>query len=71
MYPFYILGIKYYFRTSLKGIVKAGKFKSAAAILQPLYQIGTDKLPNKVKFLDIWNNSEALKTAFEEAKRCW
>ena len=44
------------------------KWKSAAAVLQPLYQVGTDKIPSKVKFKDVWNNSKTLQIAFEEAK---
>ena len=40
-----------YFRTSLKGIkLPDGRTKSAAAVLQPLYAIGTEKLPTKLKF---------------------
>ena len=35
-----------YFRTSLQGIkLPDGKIKSAAAVLQPLYAIGTESLP--------------------------
>ena len=45
-----------------------GKFKSAAAILQPLYSVGTVKLPSKAKFSEIWDNSQALQEAFKEAK---
>ena len=37
--------------------------------MQPLYAIGTEKLPNKLKFKDVWENSPALKTAFAEAKQ--
>ena len=57
-----------YFRSSLKGITKNNKTKSAAAVLQPLYAIGTEKLPKGVKFQDIWARSPALNQAFEEAK---
>ena len=57
-----------YFRTSLKGIKREGKWKSAAAVLQPLYAVGTDKIPPKVKFQEVWQNSKILQTAFEEAK---
>ena len=57
-----------YFRSSLRGIKRDGKIKSAAAVLQPLYAIGTDKLPSKAEFEQIWQRSPALKVAFEEAK---
>ena len=58
-----------YFRTSLRGIkLPDGTYKSAAAVLQPLYSVGTEKLPSKTKFPDIWNGSPSLKIAFEEAK---
>ena len=58
-----------YFRTSLRGVKREdGSYKSAAAVLQPLYSIGTDKIPTKTKFVDIWDKSKILKTAFAEAK---
>ena len=57
-----------YFRSSLRGIKRGGKFKSAAAVLQPLYAIGTDKIPSKSDFIKIWQQSPSLKIAFEEAK---
>lgn len=57
-----------YFRTSLKGIQTDKGFKSAAAILQPLYAIGTEKLPKTQKFQDIWNRSPMLAQAFQESK---
>ena len=58
-----------YFRTSLKGIKTQQGFKSAAAILQPLYAVATDKLPSKVKFKEIWAKSAHLQQAFTEAKQ--
>ena len=58
-----------YFRTSLNGLKTPEGFKSAAAILQPLYAVGTDKLPLKTKFQDVWNNSASLKKSFEQAKQ--
>ena len=45
-----------------------GTKKSAATVLQPLYAVATDKLPSGTKFVDIWNNSPALKIAFKESK---
>ena len=61
-----------YFRTSLRGIkLPDGHIKTAAEVfnlLQPLYAIGTDKLP-KGKFQEVWNNSKVLKKAFEESKQ--
>ena len=58
-----------YFRTSLRGIkLPNGKIKSAAEVLQPLYSIGTEKIP-KGKFQEIWDHSKILKKAFQEAKQ--
>ena len=57
-----------YFRSSLKGIKRGQTWKSAAAVLQPLYAVGTDQIPKGVKFQEIWSNSESLQTAFAEAK---
>ena len=59
-----------YFRTSLKGITSAGgNVKSAAEVLQPLYAIGTDVLPKKADFKEIWANSPVLQQAFTEANQ--
>ena len=38
-------------------------------MLQPLYAAGTDKLPAKTKFKDVWEAAPALKIAFKEAKQ--
>ena len=59
-----------YLRSSLKGIKLAcRKVKSAAAVLQPLYAIGTEPLSKKADFKGIWENSTHLKNAFMEAKK--
>ena len=59
-----------YFRTSLKGVkMPDGSFKSAAAVLQPLYSVGTDKMEKGTKFSEIWEGSPILKQAFEDSKR--
>ena len=59
-----------YFRSSLKGIkLPNGKIKNAAAVLQPLYAIGTEPLPKKSDFKAIWESSKYLSTAFSEAKQ--
>ena len=50
-----------YFRTSLKGLQTSEGFKNAAAVLQPLYAIGTEKLAKKSDFKAIWDKSRALK----------
>ena len=63
----HFLGALNYFRTSLKGVKKGGVIKSAAEVLQPLYALGTDKLP-KGKFEEVWENSRAVQVAFQEAK---
>ena len=63
------LGAVNYFRSSLGYLPpeeEGQARRSAAEILQPLYAIGTDKLPPKVKFSQIWDNSPALKNAFED-----
>ena len=58
-----------YFRSSLRGIRQPdGTWKSAATVLQPLYAIGTEKLPPKSDFKVIWEHSKVLRDAFEEAK---
>ena len=57
-----------YFRTSLKGIKKEGRWHSAAEVLQPLYAVGTEKFPAKTKFKEVWAGSKALQLAFQEAK---
>ena len=59
-----------YFRTSLKGVkMPDGSFKSAAAVLQPLYSVGTDKLENGTKFKEIWEGSPILQEGFENSKK--
>ena len=58
-----------YFRSSLKGLKEGDKWRSAAEILQPLYAIGTEKLPPKLKFEEVWKDSPALQKAFQDAKR--
>ena len=58
-----------YFRSSLKGIKTESGYKSAAAVLQPLYTVGTDKMPAGTKFQDVWGSGPALKNAFKEAKQ--
>ena len=50
-----------YFRTSLNGVKRSdGTIKSAAAVLQPLYSVGTEKFPPRVKFQDIWSRSLSI-----------
>ena len=52
----HLCGALNYFRTSLRGIKREdGWYKLAAEVLQPLYAIGTDKLPSKASFPEIWD----------------
>ena len=61
------LGALNYFRASLSGFVKNGKYQNAANLLQPLYSAAT--VPIKAqKFEEIWNNSPILQEAFTDAK---
>ena len=62
------LGAVNYFRPSLKGLKVEGQLKTTASILQPLYSAATAPL-EKVKFVDVWQNSPALPKAFQMAKK--
>ena len=62
------LGALNYFRASLSGFVKRGRYHNAANLLQPLYSAAT--VPIKAqKFEEIWQNSPILQEAFEDAKK--
>ena len=61
------LGALNYFRSSLSGLYKNGKYHNAANVLQPLYQVGTSAIPAK-KFQEVWKNSPCLQEAFRDAK---
>ena len=63
------LGALNYFRLSLGGLVKNGKYKNAANLLQPLYSAATTKLPSKQKFKEVWENAPLLHEAFLDAKK--
>ena len=65
----HFLGALNYFRSSLRGFVKNGKYNNAANLLQPLYSVGTVKIPTKQKFQEIWSRSPYLQEAFADAKR--
>ena len=62
------LGALNYFRSSLRGLKKNGRFQNAANLLQPLYSAATISITNKNRFKEIWDNSPILKEAFEDAK---
>ena len=64
----HFLGALNYFRSSLSGLVKEGKYQNAANLLQPLYSVATVPIKSS-KFEEIWNNSPCLKQAFLDAKR--
>ena len=63
------LGALNYFRSSLSGLKKEGRYHNAANLLQPLYAAATTVLPSKNKFLEVWNHSPVLKNAFQDAKK--
>ena len=63
----HFLGALNYFRTSLSGLVKNGKYHNTANLLQPLYSAAT--VPMKAnKFEEVWDSSPVLKQAFVDAK---
>ena len=63
----HFLGALNYFRSSLSGLVKNGKYHNAANLLQPLYSVATVPMKSN-KFEEVWNNSPVLKQAFLDAK---
>ena len=65
----HFLGALGYYRTSLKGVVKQGKFRNPAEVLQVLFNLATCKLPVKTKLPDIWNQNTKMNEAFEDAKQ--
>ena len=44
------------------------KPRTPAQILEPLYKLATCEIPKKSSFEAIWNNSENIKKAYEDAK---
>ena len=62
------LGALNYFRSSLSGLTKEGKYHNAANLLQPLYSAATVPIPAG-KFPQIWENSPCLQQAFQDAKQ--
>ena len=65
----HFLGALNYFRGSLKGLVRGGKYHNAANLLQPLYSAATTVLPSKKHFQQVWDNGPLLKQAFQDAKQ--
>ena len=66
------LGALNYYRASLPNLPPNehhSKERTPAQILDPLYKLATCELPKKSKFEEIWENSKAVKEAFEDAKR--
>ena len=63
------LGALNYFRSSLKGFKKNGKFQNAANLLQPLYSAATINIPSKNRFKEIWTNSPILQQSFLDTKQ--
>ena len=64
----HFLGALNYFRSSLSGLTRNGKYHNAANLLQPLYSAATVPIPPK-KFEEVWQNSPVLKQAFIDAKQ--
>ena len=65
------LGALNYYRSSLPSLPpkdKNSKARTPAEILDPLYKLATCDLPKKSSFEDVWENSENLKAAFNDAK---
>ena len=62
------LGAMNYFRSSLSGFVKKGKYHNAANLLQPLYSAATVPIPPG-KFEQVWSNSTILQESFADAKK--
>ena len=61
------LGALNYFRSSLSGIKRDGKYHNAANLLQPLYSAATVPIPGS-KFGEVWKSSPVLQQAFKDAK---
>ena len=61
------LGALNYFRSSLSGLKKDGKYQNAANLLQPLYSAATVPIPAG-KFQAVWDNSPIIQQAFVDAK---
>ena len=65
------LGALNYYRASLPFLPPKGvhtKDRTPAQVLEPLYKLATCDLPKKTKFEEVWENSESVKEAFEDAK---
>ena len=64
----HFLGALNYFRNSLKGLKKGAKYENPAEIMQVLFNLATCKIPNKTKFLDVWNQDPRIQDAFKKCK---
>ena len=62
------LGAANFWRRTLSGLIKNGKYYNTAALIQCLYSIATDKTLNTKKFQEKWNSDEKYKIAFQDAK---
>ena len=52
----------------MSGLVKGGKYRNAANLLQPLYSAATVPMKSN-KFQEVWDNSPILRQAFVDAKQ--
>ena len=63
------LGAANFYRRSLSGLTENGQYKNAAALIQCLYTLATEKGLTAKKFVQKWNSQEIYKKAFEDAKQ--
>ena len=63
----HFLGALNYFRSSLSGLKKGGKYQNAANLLQPLYSVATVPIQAR-KFEEVWSSNPQLKESFQDAK---
>ena len=67
----HFLGALGYFRSSLKGIKKEGKYNNPSEIMQVLFSLATCKLPPKTKFEEIYGqNPRSLRRLQAYANKC-
>ena len=65
------LGALNYYRASLPSLPPDKvhkKPRTPAQVLDPLYKLATCELPRKTKFEDVWNASQNVQQAFQDAK---
>ena len=63
------MGAANFYRRNLSGLQQDGEYKNAAALIQCLYKIATEKGLTAKKFVQKWESQEIYKKAFEDAKQ--